>query len=77
MGLFSSDVPKKSLAERLSSAKDIFRKAYDEATDVVADCVKEVGQRQEKIQTINEEIKEINLVKVETESFINKVKDLI
>lgn len=76
MALFEQKNKKKTFAEQLSDVKSVFKKACDEALDVVQQCNNHITIKEEEVKKLETEIRETETVKVEALSFISKLKDL-
>lgn len=78
MAIFNkTNVAKATFAERLSSVKDIFQTAYNQASALNDEMQKEIETKQSQIESINAQIKEISITQEETKGFMSNLEKLI
>lgn len=67
----------KSFAERLSATKSIFQKALEDAKTLQSDMAAKVAEKNQQIEAIQAEIKDINAVEADTQKFISNLEGLV
>ena len=85
MGLFNKKtvkettivVTKKTFNDRLTDVKSMFKKAYEEATNLRDEMLGEIAVKQTQIENIQASINEIEATKADTEKFINNLEKFI
>ena len=73
MGILSS----KTFAEKLSGVKTMFTKAYDEATKLVSEMENTISEKNQAIVNLQNEIQDIEVVRVDTARFAQKLEDML
>ena len=77
MGLFDSQkVVKKTFADQLADVKSVFKKAFEDASNVVSQCESHIQKRKTDIQEIEADINTTKKVQDEASAFMSKLKDL-
>ena len=85
MGLFNKKtvkettivVTKKTFNDRLTDVKSMFKKAYEEATNLRDEMLGEIAVKQTQIENIQASINEIEATKADNEKFINNLEKFI
>ena len=85
MGLFNKKtvkettivVARKTFNDRLTDVKSMFKKAYEEATNLRDEMLGEIAVKQTQIENIQASINEIEATKADTEKFINNLEKFI
>lgn len=70
-------IKEKTLSEKMSEVKSVFKKSYDDANSVSTACLNHIAETDEKIKELNKEIDNTVAIKNEADSFMEKLKGLI
>ena len=66
-----------TFAEQLSKIKSHFKIAYENANNLHAEMESEIAKKQSQITTLQEDIKNIDITKKETETFMSNIEKFI
>lgn len=78
MAIFNKTiVAKATFAERLSSIKDMFQTAHNQASTLNDEMQKEIETKESQIESINAQIKEISIIQEETKRFMSNLEKFI
>ena len=70
-------VARKTFNDRLTDVKSMFKKAYEEANNLRDEMLGEIAVKQTQIENIQASINEIEVIKADTEKFINNLEKFI
>lgn len=73
MGIIST----KSFADKLSEVKSIFRKALDESKKLASEMENKISEKNQTIENLQNEIKEIEVVQLDNSKFAQKLEEML
>lgn len=81
MGILRRTVSKpavqQSFADRMASIKEVFKKAYDNASTLKSEMQSQIESKEQSIAKLNSEIETINVTKKEVEQFMSNLEKFI
>jgi hypothetical protein len=66
-----------SFASRMSSIKNMFKVAHEDASNLHAEMESEIAKKESQIAALQEDIKTIGVTKQEAETFMSNIEKLI
>lgn len=67
----------KSFADKLSEVKSIFRKALDESKKLASEMENKISEKNQTIENLQNEIKEIEVVQLDNSKFAQKLEEML
>lgn len=76
-GMKKSVVATPSFSERMASIKSMFKIAHENASNLHAEMEQEIAKKESQIAALQEDIKTIDVIKQEAETFMSNIEKLI
>lgn len=76
-GMKKTTVATLSFSERMASIKSMFKTAHENTSNLHAEMESEIAKKESQIAALQEDIKTIDVIKQETETFMSNIEKLI